>query len=149
MTAPLLLDRDSLSRRLLGLMLQRLGYPPAAFATDIASALAASAGGLLFAPVVHEVGLSIAILIGAVALGRGVMQHGYMMPISIGALAAETAAPSATAVGVESESVPPKTKWWWEEPKGSVGATTMGMWAPASSAGSRGVPRSVRSSREA
>lgn len=55
-------------------------------ASAVLLALAASAGGLLFAPVVHEVGLSIAILIGAVALGRGVMQHGYMMPISIGAL---------------------------------------------------------------
>ena len=55
-------------------------------ASAVLLALAVSAGGLLFAPVVHEVGLSLAILIGAVALGRGVMQHGYMMPISIGAL---------------------------------------------------------------
>ena len=49
-------------------------------------ALAASAGGLLLAPIVHEVGLSIAILLGALALGHGVTQHGYMMPISVGAL---------------------------------------------------------------
>lgn len=55
-------------------------------ASAVLLALAASAGGLLFAPVVHEIGLSMAIIIGAVALGRGVMQHGYMMPISIGAL---------------------------------------------------------------
>lgn len=55
-------------------------------ASAVLLALAASAGGLLFAPVVHEVGLSVAIMLGALALGRGVMQHGYMMPISIGAL---------------------------------------------------------------
>lgn len=55
-------------------------------ASAVLLALAASAGGLLFAPIVHEVGLSVAIMLGALALGRGVMQHGYMMPISIGAL---------------------------------------------------------------
>ncbi len=55
-------------------------------ASAVLVALAASAGGLLFAPIVHEIGLSIAVLLGAVALGQGVMQHGYMMPIAIGAL---------------------------------------------------------------
>lgn len=55
-------------------------------ASAVLVALAASAGGLLLAPIVHEVGLSIAILLGALALGQGVMQHGYMMPISVGAL---------------------------------------------------------------
>lgn len=55
-------------------------------ASAVLVALAASAGGLLLAPIVHEVGLSIAVLLGALALGQGVMQHGYMMPISVGAL---------------------------------------------------------------
>lgn len=55
-------------------------------ASAVLVALAASAGGLLLAPEVHEIGLSIAILLGAMALGRGVLQHGFMMPISIGAL---------------------------------------------------------------
>lgn len=55
-------------------------------ASAVLVALAASAGGLLLAPIVHEVGLSIAILLGALALGHGVTQHGYMMPISVGAL---------------------------------------------------------------
>lgn len=55
-------------------------------ASAVLVALAASAGGLLLAPIVHEVGLSIAILLGALALGHGVMQHGYMLPISVGAL---------------------------------------------------------------
>lgn len=49
-------------------------------------ALAASAGGLLLSPIFHEVGLSIAILLGALALGRGILQHGFMMPAAIGAL---------------------------------------------------------------
>jgi len=55
-------------------------------ASAVLVALAASAGGLLLAPIVHEIGLSIAIALGSVALGRGVFLHGYMMPISIGAL---------------------------------------------------------------
>lgn len=55
-------------------------------ASAVLVALAASAGGLLLAPEVHEVGLSIAILFGALALGRGVLRHGFLMPISIGAL---------------------------------------------------------------
>lgn len=55
-------------------------------ASAVLVALAASAGGLLLNPVVHEIGLVVAIGLGAVALGRGVIDHGYMMPASIGAL---------------------------------------------------------------
>ena len=55
-------------------------------ASAVLVALAASAGGLLLSPVFHEVGLSIAIVLGAFALGRGIWQHGYMMPVAIGAL---------------------------------------------------------------
>ncbi|MBX9731235.1 MAG: MerC domain-containing protein [Sphingomonas sp.] len=55
-------------------------------ATAVLVALAASAGGLLLSPIIHEVGLMIAIGLGALALGRGVLQHGYMMPAAIGAL---------------------------------------------------------------
>lgn len=56
------------------------------FATAVLLALAASAGGLLVSPVVHEVGLALAIPLGALALGRGILLHGYMMPSAIGAL---------------------------------------------------------------
>lgn len=49
-------------------------------------ALAVSAGGVLFNPLFHEIGLSLAIALGAVALGRGIVLHGYMMPAAIGAL---------------------------------------------------------------
>ena len=46
----------------------------------------ASAGGMLLHPIFHEVGLVIAILLGIVALGRGIFEHGFMMPSAIGGL---------------------------------------------------------------
>lgn len=104
MTAPLLLDRDSLSRRLLGLMLQRLGYPPAAFATDIASALAASAGKAVLVDLGRDTAAAIAQLalrsperliavLGAAddheAACRGAGAHAVLRkPVTLAALAA-------------------------------------------------------------
>lgn len=55
-------------------------------ASAVLLALASAAGGLLLAPWIHEVGLTLAIALGAVALGRGMWTHGYMMPSAIGAL---------------------------------------------------------------
>lgn len=55
-------------------------------ATAVMLAALASAGGLLGAPIIHEVGLTLAMVLGAVALGRGVMEHGFMMPSAVGAL---------------------------------------------------------------
>lgn len=55
-------------------------------ATSVFIVLLASAGGMLVAPAVHEIGLTIAILIGTVALGRGVAEHGFMMPSAVGGL---------------------------------------------------------------
>ena len=46
----------------------------------------ASAGGILLDPVVHEVGLMLALGLGILALGRGVLEHGFMMPAAIGGL---------------------------------------------------------------
>ena len=46
----------------------------------------ASAGGFLLHPAIHEVGLMFAMSLGAIALGRGVMQHGYAMPVWVGSL---------------------------------------------------------------
>ena len=54
-------------------------------ATSVALALMSAAGGLLIDHVVHEVGLVIAIGLGIFALGRGVLQHGYMLPAAVGA----------------------------------------------------------------
>jgi hypothetical protein len=55
-------------------------------ATSVFLALLASAGGLLVAPAVHEIGLTLAIMLGIVALGRGVLEHGFMMPSAVGGL---------------------------------------------------------------
>ncbi|MET4666141.1 hypothetical protein ABIC17_003069 [Sphingomonas sp. PvP056] len=53
-------------------------------ASSIFLALAASAGGLLLNPLFHEIGLTIAIGFGVIALGRGIFTHGYMMPAVVG-----------------------------------------------------------------
>jgi hypothetical protein len=49
-------------------------------------AVLASAGGILLDPVIHEVGLMFAILFGTIALGKGLWDHGFIMPACIGAL---------------------------------------------------------------
>ena len=54
--------------------------------TAVVLALLASAGGILGAPIIHEVGLSLAMLLGAIALGKGIFEHGYTMPSSVGGL---------------------------------------------------------------
>ncbi len=55
-------------------------------ATSILLALAATAGGMLGNPAIHEIGLFFAIMFGAVALFKGVMHHGYILPASVGGL---------------------------------------------------------------
>ena len=53
-------------------------------ATSVALALMSAAGGMLFSHVFHEVGLTLAIVLGVVALGRGVTTHGYLLPAAVG-----------------------------------------------------------------
>lgn len=55
-------------------------------ATAVLLGVVASAGGLLGAPIIHEVGLTMAMALGAVALGRGMLRHGFLMPSAVGAL---------------------------------------------------------------
>ena len=55
-------------------------------ATAVFLALVSSIGGLLGAPIIHEVALVLAMVLGAVALGRGVAEHGFMLPVAIGSL---------------------------------------------------------------
>jgi len=55
-------------------------------ATSVALALLSAAGGVLGAPIIHEVGLALAMIMGAIALGRGILEHGYGMPSAIGGL---------------------------------------------------------------
>lgn len=56
-----------------------------------------SVGGWLVHPAVHEIGLMIAVGLAAIALGRGVLRHGYMLPAAIGGLGIGVMA-GATAV---------------------------------------------------
>lgn len=55
-------------------------------ATAILLGLLASAGGFLGQPIIHEVGLTLAMIIGSVALGRGAVEHGFVLPAAVGAL---------------------------------------------------------------
>jgi hypothetical protein len=53
-------------------------------ATAVLLGMLASAGSLLGKPIIHEVGLMLAMVIGAVALGRGVREHGFILPSLVG-----------------------------------------------------------------
>ena len=55
-------------------------------ASAILVAVLASAGGILLNPHIHEIGLVIAIALGVVSLGRGIVEHGFMMPAAVGGL---------------------------------------------------------------
>lgn len=54
--------------------------------TAVLLGLLASAGGIFSNPLFHEVGLVLAILLGALALGHGALVHGSMMPAAVGSL---------------------------------------------------------------
>jgi hypothetical protein len=53
-------------------------------ATAVLLGLLASAGGLLGNPIIHEVGLTIAMILGGIALGRGIREHGFLLPCVVG-----------------------------------------------------------------
>jgi hypothetical protein len=53
-------------------------------ATVVLLGMLASAGGLLGKPIIHEVGLTLAMIIGAIALGRGIREHGFFLPSAVG-----------------------------------------------------------------
>lgn len=55
-------------------------------ATSVVFALLASAGSVLGAAWVHEIGLVMAMAMGMLALGKGVLEHGYAMPSAVGGL---------------------------------------------------------------
>lgn len=46
----------------------------------------ASAGGVFLNPLIHEIGLLLAIALGILALGKGFRDHGLFMPAFVGAL---------------------------------------------------------------
>lgn len=55
-------------------------------ATSVVLAALASAGGMLGADWIHEAGLGLAMILGATALGRGIVDHGYTLPGAVGGL---------------------------------------------------------------
>ena len=55
-------------------------------ATSVLLALVASAGSMLGSDWIHELGLGLAMIMGAIALGRGILEHGYSMPSAVGGL---------------------------------------------------------------
>jgi hypothetical protein len=55
-------------------------------ATAVLLGLLASAGGFLGQPIIHEVGLTLAMVVGSFALGRGILEHGFIMPSAVGGL---------------------------------------------------------------
>lgn len=54
-------------------------------ASSVLLVFLASAGGLLLDPIIHEIGLLLAIVFGMLALGKGLWDHGFIMPTAIGA----------------------------------------------------------------
>ena len=55
-------------------------------ATTVLLALVSATGSLLGADWIHEVGLALAMVMGAISLGRGILEHGYSMPSAVGGL---------------------------------------------------------------
>ena len=81
--SPLALSTDRLDRMAIGLSGLCLVH---CLGTTVVLAILASAGGMLGAPIIHEVGLSLAMLLGALSLGKGIFEHGYTMPSAVGGL---------------------------------------------------------------
>ena len=74
-------------------------------ASAVALTFLASFGGALLHPAFHEVGLLLAMLLGAVALGRGVIEHGYALPAYVGSLGLGVMAGAMTFPHDGSEAV--------------------------------------------
>ena len=55
-------------------------------ASAVFVAMLASAGGLLLDPIIHEVGMMLALVFGVLGLGTGIRRHGFMLPAAIGSL---------------------------------------------------------------
>jgi hypothetical protein len=81
--SPLAIPTNRLDRMAIGLSGLCMVH---CLATSVALALLASAGGWLGSEWIHEVGLSLAMVMGALALGRGIWEHGYTMPSAVGGL---------------------------------------------------------------
>jgi hypothetical protein len=54
--------------------------------TAVAVGLLSSLAGVMHAPIIHEAGLAIAMVLGVIALGQGARKHGMILPVAVGAL---------------------------------------------------------------
>jgi len=82
MRAALLTIRDRLDR--FGVLLSGLCAVHCVLGLVLVSVLGLG-GGVLLAPAIHETGIVLAIVIGSVSLGFGVLRHGRVGPLVIGA----------------------------------------------------------------
>ena len=73
--------------------------------TSVLLALVASAGGMLGATWIHEVGLVLAMIMGALALGRGIVEHGFLLPSAVGGLGLGVMAGALTLPHDGSEAI--------------------------------------------
>lgn len=73
-------------------------------ASAVVLGLLSAASGMLGAPIVHEIGLGMAMILGSVALGKGVATHGFVLPLAIGALGLGVMAGALTLPHDGSES---------------------------------------------
>ena len=81
--SPLAIPTNRLDRFAIGLSGLCLVH---CLATSALLALVASAGSILVSDWIHELGLALAMVMGAIALGRGILEHGYSMPSAVGGL---------------------------------------------------------------
>lgn len=81
LTLPRLPDTRTLDR--VGIALSAL-CAAHCLTTAVAVAAVASFGGVLLNPLIHEVGMILAVVLGLVALLQGIWRHGYMMPFAVG-----------------------------------------------------------------
>lgn len=81
--SPLAIPTNRLDRYAIGLSGLCLVH---CLATTVLLALVSAAGSMLGAAWIHEVGLGLAMIMGAIALGRGILEHGYSMPSAVGGL---------------------------------------------------------------
>ncbi len=74
-------------------------------ATTVVLALVASAGGFLGSHWIHEIGLTLAMAMGMISLGKGIVDHGYAMPSAVGGLGLGVMAGALTMPHDGSEAV--------------------------------------------
>ena len=74
-------------------------------ATTALLAFVSAFGGLLGSHWIHEIGLTLAMLLGAFALGRGILEHGFVMPSAVGGMGLGVMAGSLTLPHDGTEAV--------------------------------------------